>query len=303
MGDAVIRLADASVIICSRNRPALLHDAVESVLQGDSRPSEILIVDQSDHPDERLAARGRVGGCELRYLWDDARGVSRARNRGLEASRCGIVAFTDDDVLVDRGWLEALITPLGDLGSRGVVTGRVLAAAPETPGGWAPALVHSEVPATYEGRIAKDVLEAGNMAAFRSTLLEVQGFDPTLGPGTQFPAGEDNDIGFRLLSAGCRIRYEPKAIIHHRAWRGPEEYLAVRWRYGIGQGAYYAKHLSLRDRFMLYRLGRLLRLHIGMAAGRARREPRAAAGHLAYVAGVLTGVARRSLGRSQPNPR
>jgi GT2 family glycosyltransferase len=294
----VTGLADASVIICSRNRPALLQEAVESVLQGEVRPAEIIIVDQSDRPNERLAATGRVGGCEVRYLWDDARGVSRARNRGLEAARSELVAFTDDDVFVDRGWLEALVTSLTDLGCRGIVTGRVLAAASETPGGWAPALVHSAEPATYEGRIAKDVLEAGNMAGFRSTLLEVQGFDPTLGPGTPFPAGEDNDMGLRLLAAGCRIRYEPTAIIHHRAWRGPEEYIALRWRYGVGQGAYYAKHLSLRDRFMLHRLGRLVRLHLGMAARRARREPRAAAGHLAYVAGILTGVARRSLRNS-----
>ena len=297
------RLADAAVIICSRNRPTLLPEAVESVLQGDVRPTEIIIVDQSDRPHEGLAARRHEAGCEIRYLWDDARGVRRARHRGLAAARSEIVAFTDDDVLVDRGWLEALATSLTDLGRRGIVTGQVLAAEPETPGGWAPALVHSKERAIYEGRIAKDVLEAGNMAGFRSTLLEVEGFDPTLGPGTPFPAGEDNDIGLRLLAAGCRIQYEPTAIIHHRAWRGPEEYIGLRWRYGLGQGAYYAKHLSLRDRFMLRRLGRLLRLHLGMAARRARREPRAAAGHLAYVAGVLTGVARRSLRNPQQQHR
>jgi GT2 family glycosyltransferase len=292
IGAAVSRLG-ASVIICSRGRPALLQDAVDSVLRGTVLPAEIIIVDQSDSPDERLAARARVAECEVRYLWDDARGVSRARNRGLELARSDIVAFTDDDVLVDAGWLEALVTTLADMGHRGIVTGRVLAAATEIPGGWAPALVHSEQPATYEGRITRDVLEAGNMAGFRDTLLEVRGFDPTLGPGTPFPAGEDNDLGLRLLSAGCRIRYEPTAVIYHRAWRGPEEYLRLRWGYGIGQGGYYAKYLSLRDRFMLRRLGRVLGIHLRMAVRRARGEPRAAAGHLTYVAGVLTGVARR----------
>jgi GT2 family glycosyltransferase len=282
----------AAVVVCSRNRSSLLQDALHSILEGDVLPAEIIVVDQSDRPDDAIASRDRVGTCELRYLWDTARGVSRARNRGLEAARSEIVVFTDDDVYVDRGWLGTMMTALVDLGGRGIVTGRVLSAPSETPGGWAPALVTSEAPATYRGRVARDVLEAGNMAGFRSTLLELKGFDPALGPGTAFPAGEDNDLGLRLLSAGCTIRYEPAAIIYHRAWRGPDEYIALRWRYGLGQGAYYSKHLSLRDRYMLGRLRALLRRHFMMALRRIRREPRAGLGHLVYLAGVLTGGAR-----------
>jgi GT2 family glycosyltransferase len=285
----------AAVVVCSRNRPGLLRETLESILQGDSLPAEIIVVDQSDRPDETLATRGWVGECEVRYLRDEARGVSRARNLGLAASRSEIVAFTDDDVYVDRAWLAAMVAALMDLGTRGIVTGRVLSTAAEAPGGWAPALVTSETPAIYQGRIPLDVLEAGNMAGFRATLLEVKGFDQDLGPGTAFPAGEDNDMGLRLLSAGCRIRYEPAAVIHHRAWRGPEEYIPLRWRYGLGQGAYYAKHLSLRDRYVLGRLAALVGLHLRMAARRIWREPRAGLGHLAYLAGVCTGGARWSL--------
>jgi GT2 family glycosyltransferase len=291
----------SAVIVCSRNRPALLADAVQSVLQGERAPDELVVVDQSDRRDEALASRVPERGCVVRYVWDPARGVSRARNLGLETATTEAVVFTDDDVLVDRGWLAAMLTALEDLGPGGVVTGRVLATTGETDGGWAPALVDDDEPAVYQGRIARDVLEAGNMAAHRRTLAELGGFDPTLGPGTPYPAGEDNDMGLRLLAAGCRIRYEPRALIYHRAWRGPQEYIPLRWRYGIGQGAYYAKHLSFRDRYMIGRLGRLLRRHLWLAAKRLRREPRAAGGHLAYVAGVLTGVARRGLARVAPS--
>ena len=287
----------ASVVICSRNRPALLHQAVHSVLQGSILPAEIVVVDQSDASDPELAEMGAVRGCEVRYHWDTARGVSRARNRGLEAARSDVVLFTDDDVFVDRDWVGAMVGALSELGPGGVVTGRVLATENETPGGWAPALVGEAEPATYEGRIGRDVLEAGNMGVFRATLLRTGGFDPCLGPGTSFPAGEDNDMGYRLLGAGCRIRYEPRAVIYHRAWRGPEEYVPLRWRYGIGQGAYYAKHMRLRDPYMLGRLSRLLRKHLFLSLKRVRREPRAAGGHLAYVAGVLTGALRWSVRR------
>ena len=80
----------AAVVVCSRNRSELLHDTVHSILAGDVLPAELIVVDQSDRPDESLAGKEREGSCEIRYLWDNARGVSRARNRGLEAARTAI---------------------------------------------------------------------------------------------------------------------------------------------------------------------------------------------------------------------
>ena len=82
----------------------------------------------------------------------------------------------------------------------------------------------------------------------------------------------------------------------------PAEVLAgLRAPLAHGVRVHYAKHMSLRDRYMLGRLGRLLRRHVWLAAKRLRREPLAAGGHLAYVAGVLAGVARRGLARVAPS--
>jgi GT2 family glycosyltransferase len=290
-------LPPATVVVCSRNRPQLLLDTVESVLAGDELPAELVVIDQSDAPHEALAARASDAASRVRYLWTRETGVSRGRNAGLAAARHDIVAFTDDDVFVDRNWLAALVRALAAAGPRAVVTGRVLSTPAEAPGGFAPALVASEVPAVYEGRPGRDVLEAGNMAAYRAALQAVGGFDESLGPGTRFPAGEDNDFGYRLLAAGLRILYVPGATLYHRAWREGGEYLPLRWRYGIGQGAYYAKHLSLADRYMLRRMGKLVVRHATLAARRAPREPRPALGHLVYIAGLLVGATRWRLAR------
>ena len=282
----------ASVVIPSRNRPDFLLAAVDSVLAGTVLPAEIVVVDQSEAPHAALAGMGVVDGCAIRYLQIPPHGVSRARNAGLAASTQPIVVFTDDDVLVDKAWLGALAGAVDGPDSRAVATGRVLATESEVPGAFAPALVGSEEPAVYQGRLRRDVLEAGNMAVARRVMQELGGFDERLGPGTALPAGEDNDMGLRLLAAGCRIHYVPDAVIYHRAWRGPRDYLPLRWNYGIGQGAYYGKHLSLRDRYMLGRLGRLVRHHLWLSLRRAPREPKPALGHLVYVAGVVTGVVR-----------
>lgn len=288
-----------SVILCSRNRPVLLLEAVQSVLNGDEIPAELVVIDQSDTASDVLGTMSCVEDCRIRYLWTPGRGVSRARNMGLRAAQCDIVAFIDDDVLVDRAWLGALVRPLLVSGDRSITTGRVLPAVEIVPGISAPTLVLSEVRASYQGRIARDVLQAGNMAVYRNVLLSLMGFDERLGPGTDFPAGEDNDLGFRLLGAGCLIQYIPDAVIYHRAWRESREYVPLRWRYGVGQGAYYAKHIRFDDRYMLTRLLRLLGRHSALAIRRVRSEPRGAAGHLAYIAGVLTGIVRWSARAAQ----
>jgi GT2 family glycosyltransferase len=281
-----------SVVICSRNRPTFLREAIHSVLQGKDVPAELVVIDQSDVSSEDLAALGCPAGCSVRYHWSQGRGVSEARNAALALAQGEIVAFTDDDVVVDRDWLGALVKPLLAAGPHSITTGRVLPLAQSTGGIGAPTLVLSETPAVYQGWIARDVLQAGNMAGYREDLLHVGGFDERLGPGTDFPAGEDNDLGLRLLAAGYLIRYEPCAVIYHRAWHEPGEYLRLRWHYGIGQGAYYAKHLRTRGQKMLVRLVRLLWRHWVLALRRTRSEPRAAAGHMAYIGGVLTGMAR-----------
>jgi GT2 family glycosyltransferase len=281
-----------TVVICSRNRPAFLREAIHSVLQGNDLPAELVVIDQSDVSSEDLAAIGCPAGCSVRYHWSQGRGVSEARNAALLLAQGKIVAFTDDDVVVDTNWLGALVKPLLAAGPHSITTGRVLPLAQATGGIGAPTLVLSETPAVYQGWIARDVLQAGNMAGYREDLLNVGGFDERLGPGTDFPAGEDNDLGLRLLAAGYLIRYEPGAVIYHRAWREPGEYLHLRWRYGIGQGAYYAKHLRTRGHQMLVRLLRLLWHHLGLGLRRCRSEPRAAAGHVAYIGGIVTGMVR-----------
>jgi GT2 family glycosyltransferase len=295
-------LPACSVIVCSRNRPRYLLETVESVLRASERPAEIVIVDQSDEPHPTLGSIGSRDGCTIRYLHSAERGVSRARNAGMRAAATDLLIYTDDDVFVHQEWLAPMVLNLVELGPRGVVTGRVLAAPDEVPGAFAPALVASEAAAEYHGRIARDVLEAGNMGVHRATMLSLGGFDEELGPGTPYPAGEDNDMGYRLLAAGCRIRYVPEGIIYHRAWRGPEEYLPLRWRYGIGQGAYYGKHLRSGGTYMAGRLTRLLRHHLWLSLRRAPREPKAAGGHLVYVGGVLTGLIRRLARGGARNP-
>ena len=289
-----------SLIVCSRNRPALLRRAVESLLAGSLVPDEIVIVDQSETPALDVAALESDSRSTVRYCWTREIGLSRANNAGVARASHDILVFTHDDFLVDETWCRALVRALAAEGPSAVVTGRVLAGTPTTPDGFAPSLKTDGTPARFQGRIGRDVLYYP--LALRRSLLETVGpFDERLGPGTAFPAAEDNDYGFRLLEAGYRIVYVPDAVVYHVPWRRRGEFLALRYAYGSGQGAYYAKYFTLRDPWSLGWLGSDVVRHAwyGLLDLLHGHLPTT---HVAYVAGMLSGAAgwMREGRRAQP---
>jgi GT2 family glycosyltransferase len=271
----------------------MLAAAVESILEGYEVPTELIIIDQSDTINQDLAVLKTDRLCEIRYLWTQSIGLSRANNAGVTAARYDLVVFTHDDVIVTPAWFGTLVQTLVDAGTRVIVTGRVLPTHAETPGGFAPTLKIDEHPATYEGRIRVfNALKSFNVAMYRSALHEVGGFDVELGPGTIFPGAEDSDLGFRLLEVGYRIVYVPEAVLYHRAWRIDHDYLPLRWNYGVAQGAFYAKHVKLRDSYMLRRIAADVKRRIFRFPRRLRKEGRRAFGDPLYILGNLVGAIR-----------
>lgn len=247
-------LPPSSLIICSRNRSNLLFETVESVLRGEEVPTEVIVVDQSDEPHPELSTMKTDRPCEIRYIHSKVIGVGESRNLGIRSSRNRILIFIDDDMLVEPDWFKNIVQSVTSAGPCSVVTGQVLAGESELPGSKAPSIKKDQQPAVYKGRIGRDVLYTGNMGAYRSVFDRVGLFDERLGPGTSFPAAEDNDLGFRLLEQGYCICYVPEAVVYHRAWRSESENLILKWRYGVGRGAYYAKHMSWRDPYMFSRM-------------------------------------------------
>ena len=227
----------------------------------------------------------------LRYQWTTERGLSRGRNAGIRLARGDWLVFIDDDVVVGPDWFGRMLRAALQAGPRAVTTGRVVAGNAERPGAFAPSLSLSDEPALHRGRVGRDVLLPLNMAMHRDVLADVGDFDARLGAGSHFPSSEDNDLGYRVLEAGYMIGYDPSIVVVHRAWRAPGALLPLRWSYGRGQGAYFAKHASLRDRYMLRRLWADVRRHIRRAPRRALAHPRDGAADLVYSAALLAGAA------------
>ena len=93
-----------SVVIPTYNRAGFVREAIASVLEQDYPDVELIVVDDGSC-DDSAAVVGSFGPA-VQYLWQENRGVSAARNRGVAASTGGLIAFLDSDDL----WLPRKVS-------------------------------------------------------------------------------------------------------------------------------------------------------------------------------------------------
>jgi GT2 family glycosyltransferase len=229
---------EVSVVIPTVGRVELLDACLASLAACRPRAAEVLVVDQSGG--DRVADVVERHG--MRRLGSDGRGISRAMNEGMAAALFDRVLVTHDDCVVAEDWVGVAAHGLAD-GTDLIVTGRV------EPGGGDPRLVPSTktepIPHDFTGELVCGALYPNNMALSRGAVLAFGGFDERLW------FAEDNDLSYRWLRAGRRMRYQPEMVVWHRDWREPDELTRVYREYWHAQGVFYAKHLLRRDRAVL----------------------------------------------------
>lgn len=194
-----------SVIVGTRERPDRLARCLDSLAAVDYPHFEVLVVDEDPETEatRRLVARapGRV-----RYLRQRRRGRSAAHGLGAAEATGRLLAFTDDDVEVDRDWLPAIAESFADR-RVGCVAGLVMRgdavsrAQPFTPlviddGSWR--------------------LASGANLAFDADALDMRhGFSSALRLH-HARTREDLSGALRTIAADGRVVYQPDALVWHR---------------------------------------------------------------------------------------
>jgi glucosyl-dolichyl phosphate glucuronosyltransferase len=193
----------------------------------------IVVDDGSDEPLAPTVAIAASAGVPARCVWQPKAGLNAARNRGVASARGEIVAFLDDDTLVDPRWLAAIDRAFGDHGCD-AVGGRVvlrLESGGELPR-WLTEKRLGYLSAYDLGPNARDVhgppLPVGANFAVRRTALEgLGGFRDGLDRvGRELISNGEFELLRRLLSSGGRVVYRPDAEVVHRV---PAERLTKDW--------------------------------------------------------------------------
>jgi GT2 family glycosyltransferase len=252
--------ARVSVILCTRNRPEGARACVEAIQTTRHPALEIIVVDNapSDDRTQSMVAELAQRDSRVRYIREPRPGLSVARNRGVGAALGEIVAFTDDDVIVDPLWLNGLLRGFHRGAQIGCVTGIVVTASLLLPAEryfdrrvwWssscAPA-VYGREPGPSDSAMhpyASGKFGTGaNFAFRRDAILAIGGFDNSLGAGSLTQGGEDLDAFVRLLRAGYGLCYEPAAVVLHHHRVDIESLVRQMRGYGLGLGAYLTKYL------------------------------------------------------------
>ena len=274
--------APVSVVLPTIGRPELVSSCLDSLARCEPRADEILVVDSSD--DDLVA--GVVAGFEeasARRIECRTLGLGSAFNLGLQEARHEIVLLTNDDCTVEPSWVERGFRH-ASRDPDTIVTGRV---RPQGDPAVVPSTNDDPVAREYSRQVAF-VLYTQCMALHRSALLGFGGFD-----GRIQPSAEDNDLSYRWLRAGLRIRYEPDFVVWHHDWRTREQLERLYVGYGIGQGMVYGKHLRRGELAVLPLLGATVYWSVRAVVARLVRgaEPRPDP-RLGMLRGLPTGLVR-----------
>jgi len=207
-----------SVVICAYTleRWELLTRAVESVVAEDVADQLIVVIDHNDELLERSLA-----------TWPDAsvianagdRGLSDARNTGVEIARSELIAFLDDDAAGEPGWLTNLCNPFNDE-SVGLTAGRVLPEWAEGQPTWFPDEFMWVVGCSYAGQptipiVIRNPIGA-SMAVRRAVFAEVGLFHAGVGRVGRNTGGcEETELAIRARRAGWTTYSAPSSVVRH----------------------------------------------------------------------------------------
>lgn len=266
------RAVSVSVAICTRDRPDWLRRCLQSLSLLDRRDLpqpvdlEIIVIDNAPTDDRTRRVVAETPQCS--YHVEPRPGLNFARNAALRLAGGQLVAFVDDDAVVDQGWLAGLLSAWLADPDAGFFTGQVLPLELATGaqllyerrGGFRRGFTQVLYRQARKGD-AHYPCDAGifgtgaNMAVDRDAALALGGFDEALDTGAPLPGGGDLDMFYRMIRAGYGAVYEPAYLVFHQHRRDME---ALRRQYrdswGRSYGAFAVKSWradpALRSRWL-----------------------------------------------------
>lgn len=210
-----------SIIVPSKDRVAILAELLESLRQ--LLPSkriqpEIIVADNGseDTTFDVVTSLAEDFPAPLKIIKVLRPGKSAAINEAVKIADGDLLAFLDDDVVVEQNWLSAVEEFFQD-GRFPVGQGAIHLPPSANPHTLHLVDLYRTVPRIdYDATVSSlHSLNGANFFMTRDLFNRVGGFDERLGPGAA-GTSEDVELAWRLIRSGFAIGYAPQAMVFHR---------------------------------------------------------------------------------------
>ena len=215
-----------SIIIPTRDRHHAVATLLESIkrLDGLARVKPEIIVCDNCSKDQTWSSLREIAAdypVPLSLLQSTSPGKSRALNEAIAVARGEVLAFLDDDVVVEPAWLAAWenhFRQSSQLAAQGAIH--------IPPREFADPEIRRLIekyrtvrPIDFDANAsAIDSLNGANMAVRRELFDRVGKFDIRLGPGAS-GTSEDVELARRICRSGTKIDYVKQAVVYHHVDR------------------------------------------------------------------------------------
>ena len=206
-----------SIIVITYNRPHLLCKCLNSLSRQESPKSdyEVIIVDDGSGPETKESVKAFSPKMNLVYLKEAHGGISLARNTGISKARGSIIAFVDDDCLVEKDYVQRVIDVHQNFPQAKVIAFRIVNAEKDNLYGvmWEFFLYRFLKPEIRKNTGIDlpciGILGSG-ISSFKKEIFDSCGlFDKSIN------FNEDGDLQCRIEKSGEYIFYQPQVVIKH----------------------------------------------------------------------------------------
>ena len=200
-----------SVIVPAYNVADYIGDALNSVLAQTFTDHEIIVINDGSPDTEALEKVLAPYMSRIIYLKQENRGVSAARNTGINAARGSLIAFLDGDDTWLPHYLEVQVEGIQADPSIDVLYPNVMMFGDASGTGEEfMTLCPSNGEVTFERLILQECNVSNCSIARRETIIRAGLFDETL------RSVEDFDLWLRVIKGGGRIAYHRDVLARYR---------------------------------------------------------------------------------------
>ncbi|MFP8490143.1 glycosyltransferase [Gracilimonas sp. Q87] len=227
-------------IICTYNRAAYLDDTLHSMLQQNFNEGsvEILVVDNNSEDDtdvivKNFMDRDASSRITISYCLEKEKGLSHARNRGINEAKTDNLVFIDDDILATKGFISNWLSFFQNYGEFNAAGGKIHVQFDESKPKWASHFLlslfgHHNLGNKIKSYPPNKYPFGGNMGFRRHIFSKAGKFNTDLGrKGKKLTANEEKDLFNRIKALDEPILYLPDAALYHRIGeeRATKEYI------------------------------------------------------------------------------